>query len=229
MSNDTDVEIRRIGAILQRIGRIFCNRELREDVAQTSRAQYRKGQPVELRGIQTEPDLNGASGTVEIPFPPFDGSTNESDRVCVRLDSSARLVSIRFQNVRAKLRRVERGYVLVHSLKNHPQLNGTSGCLIKSLPEKNRCIIEFSDGSTKSVPAHCTIPLACHNEAAVSQGPLRNAPSSFCCICQTETTTMTAADPCGHVCVCRACSFAFSKDAPCPLCRAPVDKYITLI
>lgn len=46
----------------------------------------------------------------------------------------------------------------------------------------------------------------------------------YCVIC-LEEAQQTALDPCGHVCMCLACSAAV-KD--CPVCRAPIEKSLRI-
>lgn len=242
---DSELERRQLGVLLREMADALCGDD-EEDGAPAAREEtetqthLQVGRRVQLVGLQQQRHLNGELGVVVNHDPPSSRApTRGRQRYHVRLDNACPIdsapVSVRAANLVPAPRPLDSGYVLLHSLRRRTDLNGQSGRVIASdQPRRDHSTVELMDGSRVSVANSFTIPLARPDGGgapgeAQTRGAARGLADTKCCVCFADGTTgMAAAVPCGHACVCAACSHSFARGAPCPVCRAPTEKYIPL-
>ena len=211
-------ETRELGYLLHAAGRALAGDESPQTPEPRSPLPA-EGQRVLLCGLREQSHLNGEAGVVGPPSPGLHQSGQR--RVRVRLELDGRSVDVRTRNLQVQRPPARKGHVLLHSLRRRSDLNGQAGRVLEALPDQ-RCLVELHDGTHARVPNACTLALAERRDIRST------APASSCCICLEDGRAMTAADPCGHAKVCRTCAASFSRGAPCPVCRAPVRKFIPL-
>ncbi len=182
------------------------------------------GSAVRCVGLHSTVDLNGVEGTV------VRLATPRRNRIHVSVARPLRTLAFRPRNlVPSRQTPREGATVLLHSLQQRKDLNGEAAHVLAQSANPvaacgpRRVQVRTNAGDCISVPLACTLVLPL--VAAERQPPPQQA---TCCVCLQDSRPITAADPCGHVCVCEGCSRQFARGAPCPLCRQPVSKYITL-
>ena len=210
-------ELRELGRLLRDAGEALCPDE-DSSAAAWSRPALALNSRVQIAGLKEHTELNGARGRVlRVPC-------RLHARYEVELEPSkgGAIVAVRHGNLSRACEPARKGYVLLHSVRSRPELNGQSARVVDS-PHPDRTTVEIADGQCISVPLGCALPIDASGTG--SAAPARRAPGR-CCICLETNTECAVADPCGHASVCAACSPSFAPRAPCPMCRCPVEKYI---
>ena len=84
-------------------------------------------------------------------------------------------------------------------------------------------VVLDADGVMSASPATATAATM----TAVTVGTARESPSTAPCVICFEADVDTALVPCGHYMLCARCAHNLvSREAPCPMCRAPVDSVL---
>lgn len=179
---------------------------------------------VQIVGLRNYSHLNGSHGRVK------GKSELRRCRWLVELEDDqlfSDLISVHEQNlVAAKQAPSQERCVLLHSLQDRKDLNGQSVFVVETdSTNSSRVIVRTVSNAHLSVPVDCTLLLpTVSRNSALSKVALKNQ----CCICLQAGGTLSVADPCGHTAVCEECSQQFAINAPCPVCREPVAKYIRI-
>ena len=185
---------------------------------------FRVGELVVIGGLTRRATLNGEFARVQSIPSPLD--VEGRYEVAILREDVAETVSVKAANLSCADAApvVPCTYVVLHSLRSRPSLNGQSAKVLRAPDETsgNRYHVELSDGEVVAVKRDSILPQA---HAAWRPGSSESKRSQ-CCICLTVDREMTAAVPCGHLCVCTRCSCSLRTGSPCPICRRPVDQFM---
>lgn len=214
-------ELSDLGHFLREAGDLLCGgrREILSDLSK----RHPLGSRVRIVGLQRQPVFNGRFGRV------FKEPGTSSRRFQVALEGPAESsLAVQTQNLVACAESPEKGYVLLHSLRSRPELNGQAARVVaaeegggaSAAACVGRVTVIAADEQHLSVPIECVLPVAHPNL------PVTDLLRGQCCVCLATDCAMTVADPCGHSKVCAECALRFVHRAPCPLCRRPVEKYV---
>jgi len=194
------------------------------DTGDRRAASFVPKERVMLVGLRTHPRLNGCHACIQ------EKSEVRTRRWIVELEDTDLLlsfVSVHENNMVAARQQPSDGRcLLLHSLKFRKDLNGQSVFVHKSdTANRSRVIVRTASNAYLSVPVACTLLLPVSSKNSIQS---KITLQKDCCICLQVISALTAADPCGHTSVCENCSQQFSVNAPCPICREPVAKYIRI-
>lgn len=221
-------EARRISLLLREVSHFLSQDEEPEPQRVTrSRKALALETRVQIIGLRDHTPFNGSVGRVKR------SPNSTSERYDVQLEPryGGNLLRVREDNVRKHIEQPSKGYVLLHSIKSRPELNGQSAEVIESNRAAERITVSTGEGSVISVPSSCVLPLVAPAHIVQQSGSTSEAhaaPNHRCCVCLENISETTVADPCGHTDVCLPCSVMFPSYAPCPICRSPVEKYVRL-
>lgn len=175
---------------------------------------------VNIVGLRQQVDLNGRLARVQ------QRNDLQPNRWNVTLESrsSPSTLSVHFSNLVIAKENPDIGqYVLLHNLKQRPELNGKSAHVQGTdLEDSSQVEIKTGNGERIYVPLHCTLMLP------TNEGAGESMQTGHCVICLNDAASLKVADPCGHRAVCQECSAKFAAYEPCSVCRHPVSKYITV-
>ena len=218
--NDSNTEIRDLERLLVQTHLVFFPSNIEDLINQRENPKFLYNDRVKIVGLCNQIQLNGKYGRIRERI---DGQLYRWKVMIEDLSTSSPLVSIHEKHlVKAKENPSNEKCVLLHSLRQHKDLNGQSTHVISSdSGDSSRVIVRTTNNTYLSVPIDCTLLLP-HNTFLLSGENRTNS----CCICLQADAVMTAADPCGHASVCEECSHQFAINAPCPVCREPVSKYL---